>query len=320
MVNRKDFLKTSILGLLPFGFSVSPVKHKYSGKKPVVISTWKTGVDANQIAWEILENNGYALDAVEAGVKSEEANVENTTVGFGGWPDREGKVTLDACIMDERGECGAVAFLQNIKHPVSVARKIMENSPHVMLVGEGAKLFALSSGFAEENLLTPEAEAEWKEWLKTEEYKPKVNIENHDTIGMLALDEEGRLCGACTTSGAAWKMHGRVGDSPIIGAGLFIDPEIGGAAATGLGEEVIKTAGSHLVVEMMRLGHSPEEACKMAVERIVKRESSNKKEVQVGFIALNKNGAYGGYSIQEGFDISVTNADGTRAEPARHLI
>lgn len=277
-------------------------------------------MNANEAAWEILSNGGYALDAVEAGVKVEEANKDNKTVGIGGYPDREGRVTLDACIMDEMGECGSVAFLQNIKHPVSVARKVMEESPHCMLVGEGAKLFALEHGFEDEDLLTPDAEAEWKKWLDQKEYKPKINIENHDTIGMLALDEEGRISGACTTSGAAWKMHGRVGDSPIIGSGLFIDPAIGGAAATGLGEEVIKTAGSHLVVEMMRAGHSPEEACKIATERIIERSSANREGVQVAFIALNKEGAYGGYSIVEGFDVSVYNTDGNRAEPVQYLI
>lgn len=320
MLKRKDFLKTTVLGLLPFGLSMSPKQTRFTGKKPVVISTWRTGVNANEAAWEVLSRGGYALDAVEVGVKVEEANKDNRTVGIGGYPDREGKVTLDACIMDERGECGSVAFLQNIRHPVSVARKVMEESPHCMLVGEGAKLFALEHGFVEEDLLTPEAEAEWEKWLNQKKYKPKVNIENHDTIGMLALDEQGRISGACTTSGAAWKMHGRVGDSPIIGAGLFIDPAIGGAVATGLGEEVIKTAGSHLVVEMMRAGHSPQVACKIATQRIIERSSDNREDVQVAYLALNKEGAYGGYSIVEGFDVSVYNTDGNRTEQVQYLI
>ncbi|WP_421773956.1 isoaspartyl peptidase/L-asparaginase family protein [Gracilimonas sp.] len=320
MFNRKEFLKATALGLLP----LSVLKARYGsvqpGKKPVVVSTWKTGVRANEAAWKILEKGGYALDAVEAGVKVEEANPKNNTVGYGGRPDREGKVTLDACVMDENGDCGSVAFLQDIKHPVSVARKVMTDTPHAMLVGEGARKFALSQGFKKENLLTPAAEKGWKKWLETSKYKLEVNIENHDTIGMLALDKNGRLCGACTTSGAAFKMHGRVGDSPIIGAGLFIDPKTGGAVATGAGEEVIKTAGCHLVVEMMRSGHSPEEACKIAVQRIIERDSSNKTDTQVGYVALNKEGVYGGYSILKGFDVSVCNEDGNRAEVASHLI
>lgn len=320
MFNRKEFIKISALGLLPASFIKPGSKSVQTGKKPVVISTWKTGINANKAAWKVLENGGYALDAVETGVKVEEANPKNNTVGYGGRPDRDGNVTLDACVMNEAGDCGSVAFLQNIKHPVSVARKVMTESPHAMLVGSGAKKFALAQGFKEENLLTPKSEKDWKEWLKTSEYKLEVNIENHDTIGMLALDEKGRLCGACTTSGAAFKMQGRVGDSPIIGAGLFIDPKVGGAVATGAGEEVIKTAGSHLVVEMMRAGHSPEAACKIAIERIIERDSANKKDTQVGYIALNNEGVFGGYSIVEGFDISVCNEDGNRAEAIRHLI
>jgi isoaspartyl peptidase/L-asparaginase-like protein (Ntn-hydrolase superfamily) len=302
------------------GILKSASESPQTGKKPIVVSTWGTGLNANEASWEILSEGGYALDAVEAGVKVEEANPDNNTVGYGGRPDRDGNVTLDACVMNEAGNCGAVAFLQNIKHPVSVARKVMAETPHSMLVGEGAKKFALSQGFQEENLLTEESQKEWKEWLETGKYELEVNVENHDTIGMLALDEEGRLCGACTTSGAAWKMHGRVGDSPIIGAGLFIDPKVGGAVATGAGEEVVKTAGSHLVVEMMRAGHSPQKACKIAIERILERYPENPNKIQVGYIALNNEGVYGGYSIQNGFKVSVFSEEGNRAEPTKYLI
>ncbi|MEQ8524848.1 N(4)-(beta-N-acetylglucosaminyl)-L-asparaginase [Gracilimonas sp.] len=320
MLNRKEFIKATALSLLPVNFLKPGQRSVQIGKKPVVISTWKTGINANNAAWEVLAKGGYALDAVEAGVKVEEANPKNNTVGYGGRPDRDGNVTLDACVMNEKGECGSVAFLENIKHPVSVARKVMTETPHAMLVGSGAKKFALAHGFEEENLLTQKSEEDWKKWLETSEYKLEVNIENHDTIGMLALDQNGRLCGACTTSGAAYKMQGRVGDSPIIGAGLFIDPKVGGAVATGAGEEVIKTAGSHLIVEMMRAGHSPEAACKVAIERIIERNSSNNKDTQVGYIALNNEGVFGGYSIVKGFDISVCNEDGNRVEAITHLI
>ncbi|MTI86767.1 MAG: N(4)-(beta-N-acetylglucosaminyl)-L-asparaginase [Balneolaceae bacterium] len=320
MINRKQFLRTGALGLLPLGWKSFASPKTVTGPKPVVIATWHTVKKATEAAWQVLKDGGYALDAVEVGVKVEEADPNNMTVGYGGRPDRNGNVTLDACIMDERGECGSVAFLQNIKHPISVARKVMEESPHAMIVGEGAKKFAVSQGFETENLLTPEAEKAWKEWLKTSEYKPVINIETHDTIGMLALDADGRISGACTTSGAAWKMEGRVGDSPIIGSGLFIDPKVGAACATGLGEEVIKTAGSHLVVEMMRQGHSPEEACKIATERIIERTPSNKEGIQVGYIALNNEGGYGGYSIQGGFSYVVNNGQGNNVAPAKHLM
>ncbi|MFN1834646.1 isoaspartyl peptidase/L-asparaginase family protein [Balneola sp. MJW-20] len=320
MINRKDFIRSGLFGLIPLSVRNLIPQPKASGPFPVVISTWNTGIRANAAAWEVLSKGGYALDAVETGVKVEEADPKNMSVGYGGRPDREGKVTLDACVMDERGECGSVAFLQDIKHPVSVARKVMTESPHWMLVGEGARQFALDQGFKAENLLTPEAEKAWKNWLKNSEYKPVINIENHDTIGMLAIDEQGRLCGACTTSGAAWKMHGRVGDSPIIGAGLFVDPNVGGATATGLGEEVVKTAGAALIVEFMRQGHDPSVACKMAVERIIERDAANKEGVQVGYIALNKDGAFGGYSILNGFTYAVYNEDGNRVIKSEHLI
>lgn len=230
---------------------------------------------------------------------------------YGGFPDREGKVTLDACIMDHKSNCGSVAFLQGIKHPIAVARKVMEDTPHVMLVGEGAKQFALEKGFKEENLLTEEAQKAYEKWLTTSDYKPVINIENHDTISMLALDKEGNLAGACTTSGAAWKMHGRVGDSPIIGAGLFLDNEVGAAAATGLGEAMMKTAGSAMVVELMRQGKSPEEACKEIVERIYRiyKDDPELAYLQVGFIALNKQGEYGAYCLRPGFNYAVQSSN-----------
>ena len=168
-----------------------------------------------------------------------------------------------------------------------------------------AKKFALECGFKEENLLTEKSERAWRNWLKKQDYQPEINIENHDTIGMLALDENGNLSGACTTSGAAWKMHGRVGDSPIIGAGLYVDNEIGAATATGLGEFVIKICGSHMIVELMRQGLSPMAACKAAIDRIVKKYPDNYKDLQVGFLALSKAGEYGAYGIHKGFNYAV---------------
>jgi N4-(beta-N-acetylglucosaminyl)-L-asparaginase len=275
--------------------------------KPIVISTWNHGLPANTAAWKILKNGGRALDAVEQGVRTAESNPNVQTVGFGGFPDREGKVTLDACIMDENNNCGSVAFLQNIMHPISVARKVMEETPHIMLVGDGALQFALEQGYEEEDLLTERSKKAYEEWLVNSDYKPVINIENHDTISMLALDEDGNLSAACTTSGAAWKMHGRVGDSPIIGAGLFLDNEVGAAAATGLGEAVIRTSGSAMVVELMRHGKTPYEACKEVVERIYElhKKLGELESLQVGFIALNKYGEYGSYCLRPGFNYAI---------------
>ena len=322
MKSRRKFLKNTALGSFLLGVSF-PLAAANKGKKsdvvtanktvnkPVVISTWRN-LAANQAAWDVLVKNGNALDAVEAGVKVPEADPNDRSVGYGGRPDREGKVTLDACIMDQHSNCGSVAFLEHIKHPISVARLVMEKTPHVMLAGEGALQFALENGFKKENLLTDKSEQEWKEWLQKSEYKPVINIENHDTIGMLALDVDGNLSGACTTSGAAYKIRGRVGDSPIIGAGLFVDNEVGAATATGLGEAVIKVAGTHLVVELMRQGHSPQKACELAVERVISK-NPDYKDLQVGFIALSKQGEYGGYCIHKGFSYAVFDKNNNRA-------
>lgn len=322
MANRRKFIKTAALGSAAFAlssFKTKIVEVSESSlnkvKKPIVLSTWNFGLQANEAAWEILKNNGRALDAVEAGVKIPEADPNERSVGYGGRPDRDGRVTLDACIMDEYANIGSVACLEHIKHPISVARAVMEKTPHVMLVGDGALQFALSQGFKKENLLVEESEKEWKEWLKTSQYKPIVNIENHDTIGMIALDVHGNLSGACTTSGMAYKMHGRLGDSPIIGAGLYVDNEIGAATATGHGEEVIRIAGCHLVVELMRHGRTPQQACEEAVQRIIKLtklRNKNLKDIQVGFIALNKKGQSGSYCVQGGFNYAVHDGSGNR--------
>lgn len=330
MANRRNFIKTAAIGSVAIALNsfkskeedemVNPSKNI---NKPIVLSTWNFGIQANAAAWEVLKKNGRALDAVEAGVKIPEGDPNERSVGYGGRPDRDGKVTLDACIMDDFSNIGSVACLQHIKHPISVARAVMEKTPHVMLVGDGALQFALSQGFEKENLLVEESEKEWKEWLKTSQYKPIANIENHDTIGMIALDAHGNLSGACTTSGMAFKMHGRVGDSPIIGAGLYVDNEIGAATATGHGEEVIRITGCHLVVELMRQGKSPQKACEEAVARIVKLTKNRGKElkdIQVGFIALNKKGEYGSYCIQGGFNYAVQDASGSKLIDANYFL
>ncbi|MBN8718794.1 MAG: N(4)-(beta-N-acetylglucosaminyl)-L-asparaginase [Sediminibacterium magnilacihabitans] len=326
MLHRRRFLQLGSLGLSAFSFS-SFRSMPTASRKPIVISTWDAGIEANKAAWKVLRNGGRALDAVEQGVMVTESSL-NCCVGLGANPDRDGHVTLDACIMDEHANCGSVAFLERIKHPISVARRVMEKTPHVMLVGEGAQQFAVAEGFPlEPDKLSDDAKKSYENWLKKSEYKPVINIENskkstaailtrlengdwnHDTIGMVAMDAEGNLSGSCTTSGMAFKMRGRLGDSPIIGAGLYVDNEVGAATATGQGEDVIRICGTHLVVELMRQGLSPENACKKAVERIIRIKGAKAKEIQVGFIAINKRGEYGGYCIQKGFNFAVCYAD-----------
>lgn len=309
---RRSFITKASLGIAGLGLSKYSGARMFSGQNnfPVVISTWRHGLPANEAAWEILSKGGYALDAVEAGVKITEADPGVITVGYGGIPDAKGKVTLDACIMNEKGDAGSVAYLQCIKHPISVARLVMEKTPHVMLSGKGAQKFALENGFKKEKLLTKKMRKRWKQWKKEErDFDAKINIENqleenHDTISMLAIDEKGRLCGACTTSGMGFKMHGRVGDSPIIGAGLFVDGDVGGAAATGSGELVMKTLGSFLVVEFMRNGMSPKDACNAALERITQKIPDYEKH-QIGYIAISKSGETGAASLQPGFDYAL---------------
>ena len=324
MSTRRKFLQHSAIGsaTLLLGKKIFSSQPDYLQVKdnPIVVSTWAPNVKANAEAWTVLSAGGSALDAVHKGVQVPESDPEDTSVGYGGLPDRDGRVTLDSCIMDEHGNCGAVMCLEHIMHPISVARLVMEKTPHVILVGEGALRFALANGFKKENLLTASSEKAWKEWLKTSNYNSMITPEglmernkqnvpgqlnNHDTIGMIAMDAKGNLSGACTTSGLAYKMHGRVGDSPVIGAGLYVDNEIGAATSTGVGEEVIRIVGSHLVVELMRQGLKPEAACKAAVERIIKKNSSRARGLQVGFIALNKKGEYGAYSLQKNFTIAV---------------
>ncbi|PZR24868.1 MAG: glycosylasparaginase [Citrobacter freundii] len=328
MINRRKFIFSSVFssaaifaGKLASGQSVRAVQGN-----PVVISTWDAGLSANRAAWEVLGTGGRALDAVEKGVMDTES-AQSCCVGLGANPDRDGFVTLDACIMDEFANCGSVAFLERIKHPISVARRVMEKTPHVMLVGAGAQQFAIAEGFPlEEQKLSDDAQKAYTEWLKKSEYKPVINIENkghgpfppakfengewnHDTIGMVAMDAKGNLSGSCTTSGMGFKMRGRVGDSPIIGAGLFVDNEVGACTATGQGEDVIRVTGSHTVVELMRQGLSPEAACKSVINRIIKIKGSKAKDIQVAFLALNKKGQAGAFAIQKGFSYAIrTNA------------
>jgi N4-(beta-N-acetylglucosaminyl)-L-asparaginase len=297
-MKRRTFLQTSTL----IGASLG-ANAQAKTSEPLIIATWKNE-KATIAGWNKLMETGKALDGVEAGARIPEADPNDTSVGYGGYPDRDGHVTLDACIMDHLGNAGSVTFLEGIMHPISVARAVMEKTPHVMLSGAGALKFALDQGFKVENLLTETSKKAWEEWKKESKYEPVINIERHDTIGLLGIGKAGEIAGACTTSGLAFKMHGRIGDSPIIGGAVFCDDEIGGACATGLGEFVMKTLGSFLIVELMRQGMSPQKACEEAVMRIVKRYKY--KEFQIGYLALNKKGEYGAYAIQKGFNYTIT--------------
>jgi len=324
-------LKAAAVGipLVATGKAVAQQRTALRFTRPVVVSTWDSGLSANAAAWKVLKTGGGSLDGVEAAARSAE-DEPSCCVGLAALPDRDGLVTLDASIMDDKANIGSVSFVQKIKHPISVARKLMETTPHVMLSGEGATKFAVENGFPlESGVLSTESEKAWKEWLKKSEYKPKVNIENqkpggqmsqfapnffengsanHDTMGTIAMDAKSNLSGAVTTSGMAYKIHGRVGDSPIIGAGLFVDNEVGSATSSGVGEEVIRICGTHTVIELMRFGRTPEQACREAVMRIVKRDPAKAKTLQVGFVALSKRGEVGAFAVQGGFTFSVTNS------------
>ena len=341
MTHRRKFLQSSILSsaALLIGkkayLQTPDIKLRATIDQPLIITTWAQNTKANAAAWKILGAGGRALDAVVTGVQVPEADPSDMSVGFGGLPDRDGKVTCDSCVMDEFDNCGAVMCLEHIMHAVLVARLVMEKTPHVQLAGDGALQFALEQGFKKINMLTPQSQKAWKEWLKDGTYDPAATDNllkkagkhtdmspgqkfNHDTIGMVALDTRGNLGGACTTSGMAYKMHGRVGDSPIIGAGLFVDNEIGAATSSGVGEEVVRIVGSHLVVELMRQNLTPEAACKKAIERIVTKRKDKAKGLQVGFIAVNRKGEFGGYALQRGFTYCVTTKEGTKVYEAKN--
>jgi N4-(beta-N-acetylglucosaminyl)-L-asparaginase len=316
MSQRRKFIKQSLLGSALFlpGVAASCAqtneKKTPAGEKPMILSTWNHGLPANEDAWKKLQETGNILDAVEAGVRNTELDMDNLSVGLQGLPDREGITTLDASIMTGDGSCGSVAFVRQIKHPISLARAVMEKTPHVMLAGEGARQFAIAQGFPlEEEILSPKAQVAYDKWKIKSQYQPIINIENHDTIGMIGLDANGKLAGSCTTSGLAYKMHGRVGDSPIIGAGLFVDDEVGAATATGLGESIIRICGSFLIVELMRQGRTPQEACEEAVKRLI---SKNKgiEDIQAGFLAINKYGEVGAFAVHPGFNYAKATESG----------
>ena len=321
MGTRRRFLKRMGLGAMA-SIALPNLSNSRPPNSPKFISTWSHGALANQTALNEMKKSGNILSAVEQGVRIIESDADGRSVGLGGLPDRSGKVTLDASIMKGNGACGAVGSVYNIEHPISIARKVMEETPHVMLVGDGARNFALENGFPDKELLTDETRRDYQNWKKEQDFKaPPVNHENHDTIGLLGIDSNGNMAGACTTSGWAYKIPGRLGDSPIIGAGLFVDDEVGAATASGLGETIIQVAGCHLVVELMRQGRSPEEACREAAGRITKKHSKwNESDVQACFIAMGKDGTVGSYSIKKGFQYAVLEGEKENLIDAPYLI
>lgn len=288
--------------------------------RPIIVSTWSFGKRANAAAWPILARGGSALDAVEAAGNDAEDDPENHTVGFGGYPDADGNVTLDASIMLSPARRGAVACIRRHAHAISVARKVMESTRHVLLTGDAADAFADEHGIPTRELLTPDARSAWEKWKRSNRPAgaPVANIEErrrwpdeqltHDTIGILAIDAHGTLAGACTTSGLAFKVPGRVGDSPIIGHGLYVDPTAGAAVCTGHGELVMGVCGAFLAVEHLRHGARPAEAAAAVIRRI-RQCHDLRDDDQVGVIALSPDGDWGAASIKTGFRVAVRTSD-----------
>jgi len=305
-MKRRDFLRAGSLawaGIAAARSAVASVSEAETGGFPVVLSTWDFGGTPNREAYTRLREGGSPLDAVQHGVMHAEADPAVTSVGYGGFPNRDGVVELDAALMDGQTlDVGSVAGLRGIKHPVAVARKVMDETRHVLLVGEGARRFALAHGFEEENLLTEEARRAW-EARGAERARP--SRADHDTIGMIALRPDGRMAAACTTSGLAWKLPGRVGDSPLVGHGLYCDEQAGAAAATGTGEEVMRVCGSYQVVEFMRQGLDPAVAARRVLHRIMRRKGAD-PSLMVGFVALRADGRVGFASTTPGFQVTLS--------------
>ncbi|HIM12371.1 TPA: glycosylasparaginase [Candidatus Poribacteria bacterium] len=274
---------------------------------PLFVSTWAFGKATNNEALENYQRDKSLLDAVEAGIQVTEADVSNASVGIGGIPNADGIVQLDACIMNGPDhQVGSVAAIEGIAHPISVARRVMEKTPHVMLAGDGAQKFALDQGFQRTNLLTQARQEEWKNWQNKRE--KEAHSDAHDTITLLALDKNGDIAGGCSTSGWGYKLPGRVGDSPIIGGGLYVDNQVGAAGCTGKGENCMRYCSSFMVVEFMRSGLDPQSACIAAIKRIASTDPLG-LNLEIYFIALDKRGNYGAAGAGKGFQYAVTTPE-----------
>ena len=318
---RRDFLKhtTAAAATLTAGCTTLPPAARLAKRGPLIVSTWGFGKPANELALKVLQSGGAALDAVEQGVRLVESS-GNTSVGLSGLPNAAGVVQLDACIMNGPGhQAGSVAGVEGVLHPISAARLVMEKTPHVMLVGPGARWFAKQNGLEVRD--SQADEASYQAWLAKQK-KPAPGKgdkpENHDTIALLILDADGNIAAGCSTSGWGGKVPGRVGDSPIIGSGIYVDNEIGAAGATGLGENVMRYCASYQVVENMRHGMSPTEACAQAIRRIAKTDPLG-MDLSINFIAINKQGEFGAAGTQANFPYSVTTTDFSEIRKGKSL-
>lgn len=317
-MTRRTFLNQTALGVLAASAASvgrSAESNVEKGEVPLVVSTWNFGKAANEAALKVLTDGGSLLDAVEQGIWVTES-AGNGSVGLSGGPNAAGVVQLDACIMNGPDhKAGSVAALEGVRHPISAARRVMEKTRHVMLVGEGARMFAEEEGLETVPINSKERYEEWRKKRaaaqdKGGDQKPK----GHDTIALLVLAKDGNIAGGCSTSGLGGKLPGRVGDSPILGSGLYVDNEVGAAGATGLGENVMRYCASFMIVELMRQGMAPHEACMQVIQRIIRTEPKG-KNLSINFVALNKQGLYGAAGTDRGFQYSVTTPGSSRVLP-----
>ncbi|MCX6923099.1 MAG: N(4)-(beta-N-acetylglucosaminyl)-L-asparaginase [Verrucomicrobia bacterium] len=320
-MSRRKFVRRTAIGVLggaalSAGRAAETISDAKGGEKPLLVSTWNFGKAANDAGLKILLQGGSILDAAEQGIWVVESS-GNGTVGLSGGPNAAGIVQLDACIMYGPGhKAGSVAALEGIRHPISAARRVMEKTRHVMLAGEGARMFALEEGLESIEVNSHERYQAWLEKRLKQKEPPaaRKSEKDHDTIALLVLGTDGNIAGGCSTSGLGGKLPGRVGDSPILGSGLYVDNEVGAAGATGLGENVMRYCGSFMVVEYMRQGLHPTEACQETIRRIVKQEGRG-ANLSINFIALDKSGRAGGAGSDGSFSFSVTTQSSSRVVP-----
>jgi N4-(beta-N-acetylglucosaminyl)-L-asparaginase len=301
-MSRRKFVSRAALGLAAGAAAAQAQSAPEKGETPLVVSTWPFGKASNDATMKILLDGGAILDAVERGIWVTEDAAPDGSVGLGGRPNAAGFVQLDSCIMFGPGhKAGSVAAIEGIRHPISAARRVMENTKHVMLAGEGARVFAIEQGL--DSIPVDDREF-YEKWRQKRSAQRSKKPEGHDTLALLALGTDGTIAGGCTTSGMAGKLPGRVGDSPIIGSGLYVDNDIGAAGATGVGENVMRYCATFMIVEFMRQGLSPHEAIVKTIQRIV--QSEGRDDLHINFVALDKHGRYGAAGTDGGFKFSVT--------------
>jgi isoaspartyl peptidase/L-asparaginase-like protein (Ntn-hydrolase superfamily) len=309
-ISRRKFVGSTAVGLIS-GVALqtgqSAERKPKPGEVPLIVSTWPFGKPANDAALQALSAGGSILDAVEKGISVTESDITNHYVGLSGDPNAAGVVQLDACIMSGPGhKAGSVAALEGIRHPISAARRVMEKTRHVMLVGEGARMFALAEGLESVPLDSRERYEAWQKRIPISAKPAGLGgKQSHDTIALLVLGADRTISGGCSTSGLAGKLPGRVGDSPIIGSGLYVDNEVGAAGATGVGENVMRYCGSFMVVEFMRQGLDPDEACRQTIQRIARQDPKG-MDLTISFIALDKQGRFGAATTNKSFQYAVT--------------